>query len=105
MAYQLEKLMNEQADQLKESDKEPLEKAITKVREKSAEDDPQALKAAIDELEAASHAFSKTIYEKAGEPGADDQAATDSEAETASEADNSSGDDDAIDAEFEVKDA
>ncbi len=103
MSYQLEKLMNEHAEQLKDSDKEPLEKAIAKVRERSGEDDAQALKSAIDELEAASHAFSKTIYEKAGDAGAA-PTAPESGAEPDGESDRS-GDDDAIDAEFEVKDA
>lgn len=105
MSYQLEKLMKEHAEQLKESDKEPLEKAIAKVREKAAEDDPQTLKAAIDELEAASHAFSKTIYEKVGPEAAAGGADAAAGAEAPESAGAASGDDDAIDAEFEVKDA
>lgn len=103
MAYQLEKLMAEHSEQLKDSDKEPLEKAIAKVREKSSGDDPQELKSAIDELEAASHAFSKTIYEKTGSAEAGAGGGPDGAA--APESAQSSNDDDAIDAEFEVKDA
>ena len=100
MCYQLEKLIKEQGDKLQDSDKAPLEQAIEKVREKSKEDDIDAIKSAVDELEQASHAFSKTIYEKteaaAGEGGGEEGSSGD-----ATEA----GDDDAIDAEFEVKDA
>ena len=101
MAYQLEKLMKEHDEQLKDSDREPLEKAIAKVREKAGGEDPPELKSAIDELEAASHAFSKTIYEKAGAAEKAEPAPADGPAS----AEAASGDDDAIDAEFEVKDA
>ena len=97
MCYQLEKLMKEHADKLKDADKEPLQRAIEKTREKAKGEDAQALKSAVEELEQASHAFSKTIYEKAG---AGAQAA---EAAPESPTGKSGGDDDAIDAEFEVK--
>ena len=104
MCYQLEKLMKEHEEQLKDSDKAPLEQAIEKAREKAKGDDADALKAAVEELEQASHAFSKTIYEKAGagaEAGATAEATNG--ASDAAAADR--GDDDTIDAEFEVKDA
>jgi molecular chaperone DnaK len=58
------------------------------------------LKAAINELEQASHAVSKVLYESA-------QAAAPGDASAADAGDASSGSsegDDAIDAEFEVKD-
>ena len=63
--------------------------------------------AAVEELEQASHAFSKTIYEKAGAAGAAEGASPEAAAggRSADEAAGASGDDDAIDAEFEVKDA
>ncbi|HUG69035.1 MAG TPA: molecular chaperone DnaK [Pirellulaceae bacterium] len=100
MCYQLEKLIKEQGEKLQDADKAPLEKAIAKVREKAKGDDVAAIKSAVDELEQASHAFSKTIYEKtaaaAGTDGAD---------EDNSASDAGASDDDAIDAEFEVKDA
>ncbi|HND50981.1 MAG TPA: molecular chaperone DnaK, partial [Pirellulaceae bacterium] len=64
MCYQLEKLMKEHADKLRDSDKEPLTKAIEKAREKSKTDDVDAIKSAVSELEQASHAFSKTLYER-----------------------------------------
>jgi molecular chaperone DnaK len=94
MCYQLEKLMKEHADKLGESDKAPLTKAIEKVREAAKGEDAQAIKSAVSDLEQASHAFSKMLYEKqaAGQAAAE-------EAPTAAP----TGDDDAIDAEFEVK--
>jgi len=99
MCYQMEKMIAEHADKLQDSDKEPLEAAIKKVRECTDTDDVDAIKSAVSELEQASHALSKAMYdnnETAGEAGEAPETAT---AGTAG-----GGDDDAIDAEFEVKD-
>jgi molecular chaperone DnaK len=94
LCYQLEKLIKEHKDKLKDSDREPLERAIEKTREKAKGDDVPAIKSSLEELEQVSHAFSKSIYEKAGaKPGG---------AEEPSQPAGGSGDD-AIDAEFEVK--
>jgi molecular chaperone DnaK len=99
LCYQLEKLMKEHADKLSDADKAPLQKAVEKTREVAKGDDAQAIKSAVDELEQASHAFSKTLYERGQAEGGDD-AATAEPAGAAAKA----GADDAIDAEFEVKD-
>ncbi len=95
--FQMEKLIKEHADKLSDKDKAPLESSIAKCREAAKGDDVQAIKSAIGELEHASHAMSKVLYEsgaKAGPAGADADAST---------AKSKSGEDDAIDAEFEVK--
>ncbi len=96
--YQLEKLIKEQGDKLKDSDKDALEKAISKVREAAKGEDAAAIKTAVGELEAASHAMSEALYKAttAGESASADGASTESES-------SDSADDDAIDAEFEVK--
>jgi molecular chaperone DnaK len=99
--HELEKLMSEHSDKLTDDDKEPMTKAIEKVKTAAGSDDTAAIKQATSELEAASQAFSKVLYEKAdagaagaagGAPGAGAAASAESE------------DDDAIDADFEVKD-
>src|SRR6056297_2758302 len=96
MTYQLEKLMQENDEKLTDEDKAPMEKAVEKVKKAAETDDVAAIKQATEELEAASQAFTKVLYEKnAGE--AEGGAAPQDGAEAAS-------DDDAIDAEFEVKD-
>src|SRR6056297_56098 len=103
MVYQLEKLMKENDDKLTEEDKAPMNRAIEKVNKAAEGDDAAAIKTATDELDAASQAFSKVLYEKAGaEAGAtgDDPSA----AGAAASAGGNDGDDDAIDADFEVKD-
>ncbi len=101
MCFQLEKLIKEHADKLGDADKGPLQKAIDKTKEVAKGDDPQAIKTAITELEQASHAVSKTLYESGAAAGASGAA---SEAGGAS-ADAAAADDDTIDAEFEVKDS
>ena len=99
MCYQMEKMITEHADKLQDSDKEPLEAAIKKVRETTESDDVDAIKSAVSELEQASHALSKAMYDNAEAGG---EAGDSPETQTAGA--TASGDDDAIDAEFEVKD-
>ena len=60
MVFQLEKLIKEHKDKLKDADKAALESAMKKVREAAKGEDADALKSAIEQLEQASHAFSKT---------------------------------------------
>jgi molecular chaperone DnaK len=97
MCYQLEKMMKEHADKLTDADKAPLQKAIETTREKAKGTDVQAIKSAIEQLEAASHAFSKVLYER----GASATSATTSEAGAGASA--AKPDDDVIEGEFEVK--
>ncbi len=92
--YQLEKLMKENEDKLSDSDREPMEKAIEKVKEAAEGEDANAIKQASDELDAASQAFSKVLYEQSEAAGGAEEAGNDG---------SSDGDDDAIDADFEVK--
>ncbi|WP_425613966.1 molecular chaperone DnaK [Anatilimnocola sp. NA78] len=98
MCYSLEKTMKENADKLQDSDKEPLQKAIDSTREKAKGTDTAAIKSAIEQLEAASHAFTKMLYEKSGAAGGDAGA----EGGPSPEAPKK-GDDDVIEGEFEVK--
>lgn len=97
MCFQTEKLIKEHADKLSENDKGPMEAAIAKAREAAKGTDLDAIKSAISALEQASHAFSKTLYEQGAKAGAG--AAQGGPAPGA----KPSGEDDAIDAEFEVK--
>jgi molecular chaperone DnaK len=100
-AYQLEKLIKQQGDKLQESDKQALESAIAKVREASKSDDVNRIKSAIGELEAASHAMSEALYKTAAGAGTQAPGANGAPADGA--AGSQPADDDAIDAEFEVK--
>jgi molecular chaperone DnaK len=102
-AYQLEKLIKQQGDKLQASDKSALEAAIVKVRETAKGEDVDRIKAAIGELEAASHAMSEALYKSAAGAGAGPQAAGANGGASDGAASGQSADDDAIDAEFEVK--
>jgi molecular chaperone DnaK len=99
-SYQLEKLIKQQGDKLKESDKSALEAAIAKVREAAKGDDVAKIKSAISELEAASHAMSEALYRAAtasAGPSAEPGAGPDGGAARPTD------EEEAIDAEFEVK--
>jgi molecular chaperone DnaK len=100
MCFQLEKLIKEHKDKLKDSDKAALESAMAKVREAIKGDDPDAMKSAIEQLEQASHAFSKTLYESAQAAGAGTAGA---DAGATAGGDGKKPEEEAIDAEFEVK--
>ncbi|MFO0914536.1 MAG: molecular chaperone DnaK [Pirellulales bacterium] len=95
LCFQLEKAIKDNSEKLKESDTEPLTRVINKTREAAKGDDVAALRSAINELEQAQKAFSKTLYESTRPSGDGDGQAS---AERAP-------DDDTIDAEFEVKDS
>ncbi|MCP4193394.1 MAG: molecular chaperone DnaK [Planctomycetaceae bacterium] len=101
LCFQLEKQIKDNADKLQAADREPMEKAIEKTREVAKGEDVPAMKAAIEELEQAAHAFSKTLYENTGQEGA----ASGAEGAAPDQASDSSADEDTIDAEFEVKDS
>src|SRR3989304_1122001 len=66
MCWQLEKLLKEHDAKLNPVDKDAVTKAIEKTREAAKSDDVDRIKSAVHELEQASHALSKTLYEKAG---------------------------------------
>ena len=101
LCHQLEKLMTEHKDKLRDSDKEPLTKAITKARETAKLEDIDQIKSAVRELEEAQQAFSKVLYERTGAAGGASAAAGDAAAQAGGP--SPTPNDDAIDAEFEVK--
>jgi molecular chaperone DnaK len=106
MCWQLEKLMKEHDDKLTDADKQAINGSIEKVRQAAKGDDAQAIKSALAELEQASHALSKRLYESAGpQPGAGPGPGAAPGGGGPTGGNGSEGDDDTIDAEFEVKDS
>jgi len=104
MCWQLEKLLKEHDAKLADADKQAVNRAIEKTREAAKGDDLERIKAAVRELEQASHALSKTLYEKVGPQAASgDGHAGPQQQSQPSGASAGGGDDEAIDAEFEVK--
>ncbi|NIL97433.1 MAG: molecular chaperone DnaK [Planctomycetales bacterium] len=104
MCFELEKLIKEHADKLSDADKQPLEAAIAKTREVAAGDDIEKIKSAITELEQASHAVSKTLYEQGAAASATDQPEA-AGGPAAGAAEPPPAGEDVIDADFEVKDS
>ena len=103
-------LLGSARHKLTDADKGPLTQAIESTREKAKGTDAQAIKSAIEQLEAASHAFSKVLYEKGAAAGTEGGAAgTSNDIDTGPAAGAGShttqpkGDDDVIEGEFEVK--
>jgi molecular chaperone DnaK len=95
LIYQIEKDMRENAEKLSDGDRAPLQAAIDKVRNAVKGESAEAIKSSTTELEQAYQGFSKTLYEKTAAAGG--------QAGTASPEAPKNADDDAIDAEFEVK--
>jgi molecular chaperone DnaK len=97
--YQYEKLLKDNADKIKESDKAPIQSAIEKVKSAASGEDVAAVRRAIGELDQAMQAMSQHLYSQGG-PGAAPGAPGPAGAPTG---DGKSAKDDVIDAEFEVK--
>src|SRR5262245_44502368 len=103
-SYQLEKLIKQQGEKLGAADKTALEAAIAKVREAAKGEDADRIKSALSEMEAASHAMSEALYKAAAAgAGASASAAGSPGTDGGAAAGGTSPEDDAIDAEFEVK--
>jgi len=100
LSWQIEKTMKEHADKLTDADKQPLQAAVEKTREVAKGTDVAAIKSAVENLEAASHAFSKVLYEK-GTAGASPAGAEAAGGDGTSP--QAKPDDDVIEGEFEVK--
>lgn len=96
LCWQIEKLMKEHDAKLSAADRDALTRAIEKTRNAAKSDSAEQIKSAISELEAAAHAFSKTLYERAA-------AGASAASSTSSTQTGGKKDDDTIDAEYEVK--
>ncbi|MBX7103437.1 MAG: molecular chaperone DnaK [Gemmataceae bacterium] len=90
---QMEKLLKDNADKIKDTDKAPIQSAIEKLKLKASGEDAAAIRQSIEELMTASQAMAQHLYAQpsGGAAGA------------APEAGGGKGKDDVIDAEFEVK--
>jgi molecular chaperone DnaK len=101
MCFQLEKLLKEHDASLNQTDKDAINAAIGRTREAIATDELEKIKSAAEQLEHASHAMSKAMYESAAAANASQHGAEAAESMGANP--NPQSDDDAIDAEFEMK--
>ena len=97
MAFETEKLIKEHGEKLDEAGKKAIEDSIEKTKEAAKGEDAAAINSAVEELEAATHALSKAMYDAAAAEGGEPATA-------GATAGASSEDDEEIqDADFEVK--
>ena len=99
MCYQVEKLMKEHTDKLKDADKEPLKRAIEKTRERAKGEDAHAIKSAIERP-------GTSVARLQQDDVRTNRSRPEGAGATSDEPPKETGprrDDDAIDAEFEVK--
>ncbi|MDR0871523.1 MAG: molecular chaperone DnaK [Planctomycetaceae bacterium] len=100
MCFELEKLLKEHDAKLSQTDKDAVSAAVGKVREAIATDDLAKIKSATEQLEQASHAMSKAMYESAAQQQPSPDGAGGGEGV---DLNKKPKDDDAIDAEFDIK--
>ena len=101
MVYQTEKTLEEMGDKLDAGDKANIEGELNKVKEALKGTDTQAIKDATEALTRAFYAVSEKLYSQAGaQPGPDMGGA----AGGATGATNNGGDDNVVDADYEVVD-
>ena len=101
MVYQTEKTLEEMGDKLDAGDKANIEGELNKVKEALKGTDTQAIKDATEGLTRAFYAVSEKLYSQAGaQPGPDMGGA----AGGATGAANNGGDDNVVDADYEVVD-
>jgi molecular chaperone DnaK len=91
LVYQMEKLIEENADKLSEDDLAPVKASVDKVKESAKGEDKDVINSAVADLEQTSQALSQVLYQASQADGGSDESSEDVK------------DDDAIDAEFEVK--
>jgi molecular chaperone DnaK len=100
VAYATEKAMKDYGDKLSGSDKEKLEKAVADLRKAKDGDKVEDIKRALEEVNKASHEFSKQLYEEAAKKG---QAPGGAEGPQGSAKGGNAGDEKIIDADFKTK--
>ena len=77
LVYQVEKTLTDNADKFSDEDRKPIEEAIQEVKSAMEQGDIEALKAAGDRLEKASHKLAEIMYKTNPAPGGSDPAAGD----------------------------
>ena len=99
IVYQTKKSLDEHGDKVSAEVRGNIESAMSNLEDKLKEDDKSAIEAALNQLNQAAIELGKAVYEAAAQdqPGAEG-------ATPGGDAAEAKGDDDVIDAEYEVKD-
>ena len=102
-AYATEKLLRDQGEKVSAEDRGNIESALSGLREASKGDDSEAIKRAMETLQASSHKIAEAMYQQAASSHQAAGGAGAPESEPPKEPEPGKGDDDVIDAEYEVK--
>jgi molecular chaperone DnaK len=100
LVYQVEKVLKDNAGQLSEADRAPVQAAIAKAREAMTRDDLPAIRRALEELQQASQAMAQHVQ---GRQTAGAGAGAAGNGRNGHDGQGGQGKEDVIDAEFEVK--
>jgi molecular chaperone DnaK len=103
LAYGLEKTLSDAGEKVSGEDRSNAESAISALREALKGDDAEAIKRAMGNVEQASHKLAEQMYNAAGGAQAGPAGAGGPQAAPGGEAPQQGGDEDVIDAEYEVK--
>ncbi|MBT3279558.1 MAG: molecular chaperone DnaK [Phycisphaerales bacterium] len=98
-AYQMEKQLKDLGEKISAEDRSNVESAISALKDTLKNDDVDAIKAAMETLNGASHKIAEAMYAQASDEGTTDQPTGDVGAPD----DKGDDDGDVIDAEYEVK--
>ena len=96
-------MLREQGDKISAEDRSNIEAALSNLREAAKGDDGQAVRKAIENLQASSHKVAEAMYQAAAQQQAPTGTGQQPGAEPPKGDEQDKGDDDVIDAEYEVK--
>ncbi len=102
--YEVEKNLKEHGDKLEAGEKSAIEAALATAKDAAKGDDPEAIEKSLEALQAASYKLAEKVYQDKGQAsaGAEEPSTSAQRGEKAHKA-ASGGDDNIIDADFEVK--
>ncbi len=108
MAYQMEKLLNENGDKIPDAEKQKVQEAIKEVRDALEANDQERIKTALTNLQNASNAVSQFLYQQQqqqqGQPGAEGQPGAGQQQQQNQQQQGGQADENVVDAEYEVVD-
>jgi len=103
LVYQVEHTLKEHGDKLGADDRASIEKAIGEVHEALKGEDPARIDRAVETLNQASHSLAKMLYQQQGQGAQAGAGHAADPGQAAPSEEKKGGDDDVIDADFEVK--
>lgn len=104
VVYSTEKTLKEHGDKISETEKSEINRLLEKLKKVKDEDDVNEIKKTIDELQTASHKLAQAMYEATAKRQQQAEGKETGERPSEKEAKKGKGEEDVIDADYEVKD-